>query len=468
MPSTPEPSAASPISRVPYDILREIFTRCLPQYPLHYRQLIAPILLCHICSSWRTIALGSAALWAHLNYCFFIVEKYDTDSSFWTYEFSEYDVKFIRWWKKNQGTIAPFLNFNLNPRRNILSLIWLDMVYWSTILERIKAGRQVIFPNLHTQVMEAELVDSSPFYQLQSLLPAHALSAMQRLLIAEDMPPRNLDIPNHWATLTQINMSRVLLSIDFWSLLIRAAPHLRWGYFDIASLSGVHHATSPQCTHLQLTTLVVVIEGSQGRNPLDLMFHNLHLPALRILTLSSPGTTRQDLTLERRFLPASIEGIAPVWNRAPLLVHLQLDFPFTLAMNKAMEEETLDNFVRNIFSSNNAWLDLQNPEFSIQSITINHARPMSTNRARNLVMSKIRGNVEKAPGVIFEISSVSSEQIAEERRGIPYLQHMSPPTTFGCIISVEAERAQATAQRNCPHQAQRRKRYSVRGHSAQE
>ncbi|KAF9480408.1 hypothetical protein BDN70DRAFT_920577, partial [Pholiota conissans] len=40
-----------PINEVPYDILREIFTRCLPtvEYSLHDRQpnaKVAPILLC--------------------------------------------------------------------------------------------------------------------------------------------------------------------------------------------------------------------------------------------------------------------------------------------------------------------------------------------------------------------------------------------------------------------------------------
>ncbi|KAF8189052.1 hypothetical protein BJ912DRAFT_806507, partial [Pholiota molesta] len=55
-----------PISTVPYDILFEIFVRCLPQDRFEICQpetRIAPILLCHICSSWRAIALTTPILW---------------------------------------------------------------------------------------------------------------------------------------------------------------------------------------------------------------------------------------------------------------------------------------------------------------------------------------------------------------------------------------------------------------------
>ncbi|KAF8180596.1 hypothetical protein BJ912DRAFT_829401, partial [Pholiota molesta] len=55
-----------PIGTVPYDVLLEIFGHCLPQDRFNIRQpntTIAPILLCHICSHWRTIAHASPILW---------------------------------------------------------------------------------------------------------------------------------------------------------------------------------------------------------------------------------------------------------------------------------------------------------------------------------------------------------------------------------------------------------------------
>ncbi|KAF8180600.1 hypothetical protein BJ912DRAFT_980896, partial [Pholiota molesta] len=64
-------SRRNPISGVPYDVLREIFLHCLPRHRLEIRQpntTIAPMLLCQICSSWRTVALTSPTLWSHLSY----------------------------------------------------------------------------------------------------------------------------------------------------------------------------------------------------------------------------------------------------------------------------------------------------------------------------------------------------------------------------------------------------------------
>jgi hypothetical protein len=61
MPSSTAPFLMSPITQFSYDVLLEIFTHCLPQYPLYQRQpsaKTAPILLCHICSALRcTLAL---------------------------------------------------------------------------------------------------------------------------------------------------------------------------------------------------------------------------------------------------------------------------------------------------------------------------------------------------------------------------------------------------------------------------
>ncbi|KAF8189066.1 hypothetical protein BJ912DRAFT_804153, partial [Pholiota molesta] len=51
---------------VPRDVLLEIFTHCLPRRPLAIQRSnmrIAPMLLCHICSSWRRIALACPTLW---------------------------------------------------------------------------------------------------------------------------------------------------------------------------------------------------------------------------------------------------------------------------------------------------------------------------------------------------------------------------------------------------------------------
>lgn len=57
----------SPIRRLPADVLHEIFFHCLPSHRFPIMDASeAPLLLTHICSSWRTIALSSPRLWAQI------------------------------------------------------------------------------------------------------------------------------------------------------------------------------------------------------------------------------------------------------------------------------------------------------------------------------------------------------------------------------------------------------------------
>ncbi|KAF8169370.1 hypothetical protein BJ912DRAFT_862166, partial [Pholiota molesta] len=90
------------------EILQEIFIHCLPRDPLLQRQpssTTAPILLCHICSSWRRLAQASASLWAHFSYAFPVVaiQCASYGPAFRPYEFKKRDIAFVRWWNAKQG-----------------------------------------------------------------------------------------------------------------------------------------------------------------------------------------------------------------------------------------------------------------------------------------------------------------------------------------------------------------------------
>ncbi|KAJ7232662.1 hypothetical protein B0H12DRAFT_1001416, partial [Mycena haematopus] len=58
----------SPARRLPQDVIREIFLACLPTHRnavMSTRE--APLLLGHICSGWRSIALANPMLWTSLH-----------------------------------------------------------------------------------------------------------------------------------------------------------------------------------------------------------------------------------------------------------------------------------------------------------------------------------------------------------------------------------------------------------------
>ncbi|KAJ7880936.1 hypothetical protein B0H13DRAFT_2050000 [Mycena leptocephala] len=58
----------SPVRRLPDDVVQEIFVACMPSEhnaPITAEE--APLVLCQICSSWRTLAFSTPQLWASLH-----------------------------------------------------------------------------------------------------------------------------------------------------------------------------------------------------------------------------------------------------------------------------------------------------------------------------------------------------------------------------------------------------------------
>lgn len=303
MPSSSEPPASSPITRIPYDALREIFIHCLPQYPLREIQpnkKIAPLLLCHICSSWRTVTLSSAVLWSHL--CCRLTIRYK-DS-----KLKKSEIEFIRWWKKNHGLIPPFLSLRMKDKglrvvnerlsgdgtdempfllEYIASAQYLELdpVFWATIRKRVKAGNQIEFPNLHA-LEKCGLDKNDPFHSVQALIAPHAFPALHRLSMGDDF----LDVdyktpfPIHWSALTHISFYESSITLDFWYTFIRAVPNLQWAFIDISELYDYEHYPSDvlPCNLPHLSTLNVNFNDTPpyvANTPFRLLLANFRTPS---------------------------------------------------------------------------------------------------------------------------------------------------------------------------------------------
>ncbi|KAK2462331.1 hypothetical protein APHAL10511_005637 [Amanita phalloides] len=66
-----EPTSYFPIDKLPREVLAEIFVMCLPNLGLpeikgSSSKRVAPLLLCNVCSSWRTVARSIPRLWQRL------------------------------------------------------------------------------------------------------------------------------------------------------------------------------------------------------------------------------------------------------------------------------------------------------------------------------------------------------------------------------------------------------------------
>ncbi|KAJ6561860.1 hypothetical protein B0H19DRAFT_894253, partial [Mycena capillaripes] len=65
---TPHLALISPTRRLPADVVAEVFAACLPaDRNAIMSSAEAPLLLCHVCRAWRTLALSTPRLWASLH-----------------------------------------------------------------------------------------------------------------------------------------------------------------------------------------------------------------------------------------------------------------------------------------------------------------------------------------------------------------------------------------------------------------
>ncbi|KAF8189054.1 hypothetical protein BJ912DRAFT_1042419 [Pholiota molesta] len=471
MPSPTSPPLAHPISLLPYEILLEIFIHCLPRYPLLQQQpstTSAPILLCHVCSSWRRLAQAFPTLWTHLSYEFPIVAIHGP--TFWTYEFEERDIEFVRWWKAKQGGIPPRLAFkvgqigrgNENQKPTTSNAVFLfdyltsaqclelDMFFWDWILTKLVARHPVNFPSLHTVLTEDEhtLSGTHPFYDLQTFQTALSLPALRRLSLMEVKFLNAFVFPTQWSALTHLSL-HASVSLLSWFSLIRAVPRLRWGHFDLTLDTppfDIPHGTPhpPQCTIPGLTTLSVVVRSTLERSavfPLSALFTGLHLPAVHTLALSTPGArvwedrrAVRELCTVLTSAPAvtalaledPLDTIAPsaaaalempptalptlpdidhaIWHQAPALARLHLALPARLALRIAERDAFLALFVGHVFGAECAWLDLRNPACPVRVVKISNGAPFFS-RTGDAAMARVRASAAGAPGVVLELSA---------------------------------------------------------------
>lgn len=418
-----EASTQAPITRLPDDVLREIFWWSSPQYPLEIPQPntgIAPMILCHVCMSWRTVAFASATLWSHMRCLVSPTKEVDNDNeeednSCWIFPLSQ--IQFIQWWKSKQGSIAPFIHLSVtrsgdNGRGErqqavggmavILDYLTsaqyleLDAFFWDRVEDMIRSEHQAVFRQLRTIGRSFDRTTygfGRRFYRIQSLLSHPQLPLLHRLSIQSDKLPGDMLLPTHWSSLTHISLRHVGIHLRLWFSLIRFVSNLQWGCFDIEVLSGVDmEANPPLCTHSQLSFLFLDVNSHDGQPEedfrLSLLLRGLHLPALHTLLLPSfpmyftdePNATDLDdifvsapslksLTLGARMffisedMMEAVDTMQPIWRRVPTLEHLCLERPPEIVKSPQMIFPP-DNF------SQNRWLDLENHTYPARTLTI--------------------------------------------------------------------------------------------------
>ena len=107
--------STSCFNQLPRDTLAEIFVRCLPEVSLwptivgRSTKNVAPLLLCNVCSTWRTVALATPRLWQTL----FLDFKRATPKS----KVTEEAVAMTHIWIRRSGVLPLTLSLQVKPCR---------------------------------------------------------------------------------------------------------------------------------------------------------------------------------------------------------------------------------------------------------------------------------------------------------------------------------------------------------------
>ncbi|KAM6492960.1 hypothetical protein JOM56_011094 [Amanita muscaria] len=225
--SEPTDAHLHPIQRLCPEVLAEIFTFCLPDVPKDLRQVEhissrkAPLLLCSVCSSWRSLAISTPRLWQTFH--FRIVDTMDRSLRLRRPMTIDIDsiTSGIRTWLDRSGALPFFWirdRGKAAQRRLILEVLLQEVSRWGSF-EICENGISVtpphfgILPMLHTL---GSSIDGVPFT---------AAPCLKRLCLSSLPNPTSLSaIP--WDRLVELTIIQKPQTISMVVEVIQCCPRL--------------------------------------------------------------------------------------------------------------------------------------------------------------------------------------------------------------------------------------------------
>ncbi|KDR69365.1 hypothetical protein GALMADRAFT_160408 [Galerina marginata CBS 339.88] len=389
---------------LPPEVLGEIFFRSLPAHPMVHRQpdvTVAPMLLCHVCSYWRAVAVGMQQLWENLFYSLSVYPPGPAKNLSLDQNIRPDDLKFLRWWRRKLGNKSVNLRFVVRwfkdyPEdwgekgdtesfmRLILSARSLDVDKGFACALRMHLGTGFLSSTSKTSTfflregsggfrgVLRNFPQDIPFGP--RLTPFSTTHPVRRIFL-EAMTIKERNVAEiQWTHLTHAILMNVAISTQAWFLVTGECVHLESAIFHIQGCTEPGHVgDAPNRTLPRLRRLVVKWDPSEFKQPI---FQNLYLPALTGLRLhsclsinelhqllkSTPSVKELHLSYripadpdhysKRGLLPSPGSGIDPILSCIPALEHLVLQInPF---WNKEYRE--IDNLVDILGTT--PWLEL--------------------------------------------------------------------------------------------------------------
>ncbi|KAG1886140.1 hypothetical protein F4604DRAFT_1951531 [Suillus subluteus] len=260
--NTSRRSFSSPISRLPTEILSEIFLYCLPEDEhLVHASKQAPVLLTKICRRWREVAVGLPRLWCSLQ----LEVGYDD----WQQRAFCYDF-----WLKRSGRSCSSHTFS---KSRTLSLDF-QSCYGPFMMEDFHALKELTI----RQDVLYDLARATS--HTLSKLPVN-LRRINMLDLCFNLKKLDFFTDSAWARLTHIEIS--IDGLDAFTRILRLCPNLcslkMFGaFYSIQTPEPITH-TNLQSLHMSWSVLWSTDEQDIG------LFNVITLPNLRVLEVSNAG-----------------------------------------------------------------------------------------------------------------------------------------------------------------------------------
>ncbi|KAF8186731.1 hypothetical protein BJ912DRAFT_970566 [Pholiota molesta] len=245
-----ESTQRCPINELPTEILCEIFSRCVNQsyarVLMQPNPKIAPMLLCHVCATWRAVVLSIPPFWSHLRFELPLNWHSNGRPYTWDPELFLRRLEWLKWWTRNLGSMAPYLQVvelrrkeGAQYRRGRLSeaaseflrelissaqYISVGRLYRYLVQRRREAGYLVAtHPKAHTVVTTwmsvLEFGGLVAFNQyLQSVVAQTPLTLRCFAIENAKLGSRQFATPlNDWSMLTHLSTRRVIVHLETWT-----------------------------------------------------------------------------------------------------------------------------------------------------------------------------------------------------------------------------------------------------------
>ena len=281
----------------PAEIFEIIFVCALPDDVLDQKQpntKIAPMLLCHICSQWRSIALQLPRLWMCL-YHFIRIPPCMSYGSVVPVPLNKRirpnAAEFLQWWWCNLSVNRSF-HFRCDGRFE-------GWYVHPDVEDEWPDEEQILFALF--DLAQHLNIDGNIVHIIPDIRPLPTLANLETLRIRNTSIVsgplfllRDEQKPVIWWSLTHLVFDTAYISSGMWFEIIHACVNLQFGYFDIRirGIDDPRSANAPYFTHHHLRQLVIGWNDQFGCITSKYVLKNLLLPALIAFRISAQVTVK--------------------------------------------------------------------------------------------------------------------------------------------------------------------------------